>query len=371
MSIIYIQNQRILGFYKKKLFKKYNSKKISYIDNLNKKYITNNYSNKIKKYKEKRYNYYYNKTKDMNPEHKLKFEKLRETKLCSTSQTKLFLLFLEKESEANLTFLNKSKKELLLISFILNNVIKRNLENYDIKKETDSTITLENIFSIFLIKLKNKCKTIYESNNGFEIGNKGCKLFETEYEDYIDTLLLNSDKFLKIRLSKDNNNIKITSNIKNEITAQNNIQKENINKDQIIIEQKMLDLIDNPKLIWKNLKVSIKNCYIERYFLLAKIKKYLKSRVNSNKIDLYNFFMRINLNSEFYIFIKNELISNKNLFTIYLSNNNLNSIISYFNNLIKNLFKNWFYIHYINISNNNYNNSKVSKKNIKLESIRD
>ena len=126
--------------------------------------------------------------------------------------------------------------------------------------------------------LKMKMENILES--------KAYKLFKSESHDYLDILLseenrndfilnltlneegivsIESNIFKKLKIDEAAKSIGTTNPVKIEINKESENKDKNIDEDfenLIIKEKKILDMVDNPKILWNNLLAKIRNLWI-------------------------------------------------------------------------------------------------------------
>ena len=105
------------------------------------------------------------------------------------------------------------------------------------------------------------------------------KAFKQEYEDYLDAFVGNESLLMKHKIEMLGSKYRARSVLKS--MHENKIEtveiKLDLEKLDILKDRLMLDLMDNPKKLWKHLSVRVRNLWISRAILSIRILNHLKS----------------------------------------------------------------------------------------------
>lgn len=105
------------------------------------------------------------------------------------------------------------------------------------------------------------------------------KAFKQEYEDYLDAFVGNESLLMKHKIEMLGSKFRARSVIKS--LHENKIESAEIKLDleklDILKDRLMLDLMDNPKKLWKHLSVRVRNLWISRAIMSIRILNHLKA----------------------------------------------------------------------------------------------
>jgi len=97
----------------------------------------------------------------------------------------------------------------------------------------------------------------------------------------------------------------------------------------------ILDYVDNPKMLWKHLKIQLKNMFIQRYILQKQMLKQVKEGTGTN---IHKIISKLPAKCEFSLFLKSKMKSYNDLSTDLPTD-----MESHVLKLVKEAFKFWFY----------------------------
>ena len=267
--------------------------------------------------------YYEKRTELVNGDDLTYLEKCKEKTLFKFRDIKKVYNFITKFSDLEINFLKHNKFMIKFVNYLLTMILKQISENLIKEKISTSkkkkitynfTLLVKNLKKKFLIKKKNLKKKI---NNFFFISDERFSQivyhnFKREYDDYLDIIFLQEDKFLKINLHKREKNPLMMKSLKKfseELTFE---RKESINElKEIEKDRLILDYIDNPKLLWNHLKIFVRNLFFERFVIEKQI---LNLYLNDKNLSLKKCVEEIsdcNRNSKFAILVKEKLLNNE------------------------------------------------------------
>ncbi len=105
------------------------------------------------------------------------------------------------------------------------------------------------------------------------------RAFKHEYEDFLDAFVGNESLLMKHKIDMLGSRYKARSILKsmNENKIESVDFKIDLEKLDIMKDSLMLDLMDNPKKLWKHLSVRVRNLWISRAILSIRILNYLKA----------------------------------------------------------------------------------------------
>ena len=163
--------------------------------------------------------------------------------------------------------------------------LESKIEPSELERETKET----------QIRIEKRLRTVLKANSNVSRFNcqkaemMAFKVFREEYEDYLDAILGDDRLLMKHKIDRIGKKYCMKSIIKSALEKRNN--KEEMFDDrrdsmldiddsvlEILKDKLMIELIENPKKLWKHLSVTVRNVWISRSILSMRIMNLLKTQ---------------------------------------------------------------------------------------------
>lgn len=243
------------------------------------------------------------------------FEQCKEEKIFNEKSSRKFQQFIKDNCQLNPEDFPQSNLIMDYIGYQLNYQIK-NLYESTIRKKCNgeykynyTEISADELkdSSTELIQLLNRRIKLLKSKLDNKVETKSFKLFKEGVDQYLDQLVGDEESFLTINQVKDDKgDISIQSTVKkrlkNQTGTSNNVSGDNQpvtetedksgnemsiedpdNSNENVCDMNalkkeilILDMIDNPMVLWRNLLAKVRNCWIERYLFQSDCYKKLR-----------------------------------------------------------------------------------------------
>ena len=295
--------------------------------------------------KQERSKFNLERTKEFSAESMQFFEKCKEERFfrdSSKTSIEYFQNFLQANTSLDWDHVHNKLFAFGLVGYILSCSIKSVIEHIIRSRNEDHELhQLNSCISVdelkyatqeYLDELMKKQKILI-SCGGNRAEMMAYKIFKKEYEDYLDILLGDDRLLMKHKLEKLGDKYVQKSMLKQIVGDQ--IQDASmmdgiISRQEILKDQFLMQLLESPKQLWKNLNVRVRNAWINRGLISQKLRGIFKSDSDLAAFEEEEFRQKailridkVNINGKYWpvlkSFLKSEILNCRGLSTFQRS----------------------------------------------------